>query len=67
MSASLALRASTELLSQLLGARILDLFLSAARAAGAAALIVTHSERAAAVADRALVLTAEGLAPRHAG
>ena len=49
------------------GARILDLFLSAARAAGAAALIVTHSERAAAVADRALVLTAEGLAPRHAG
>lgn len=49
------------------GARILDLFLTAARAAGAAALIVTHSERAAAVADRALVLTSEGLAPRHAG
>ncbi len=48
------------------GARILDLFLGAARAAGSAALIVTHSERAAAVADRALVLTADGLAPRHA-
>ena len=48
------------------GARILDLFLTAARAAGAAALIVTHSERAASVADRALVLTSGGLEPRHA-
>ncbi len=48
------------------GARILDLFLGEARGAGAAVLIVTHSERAAIVADRTLVLTAEGLAPRHA-
>ena len=49
------------------GARILELFLAQARGAGAAVVIVTHSERAAAVADRTLVLTAEGLGPRHAG
>jgi putative ABC transport system ATP-binding protein len=49
------------------GDRILRLFLTAVREAGAAALIVTHSEHAAGVADRTLVLTAEGLAPRHGG
>ncbi len=44
--------------------RILALLLAEARASGAAAVIVTHSERAAAVADRALVLGASGLSPR---
>jgi putative ABC transport system ATP-binding protein len=47
------------------GERVLNLFLDQVRGSGAAALIVTHSERAAAVADRSLVLTAQGLAPRH--
>ena len=46
-------------------ARILDLFVAEVRGSGAAAILVTHSERAAAVADRSLVLTRDGL--RHAG
>lgn len=44
-------------------ARILALLQGAVRAAGAAAIIVTHSSRAAAIADRVLVLGAGGLAP----
>ena len=44
--------------------RILALFIDQARASGAGAVIVTHSDRAAAVADRALVLGAGGLVPR---
>lgn len=47
--------------------RVLDLFVDEVRASGAAAVIVTHSERAAARADRRLVLTANGLGPAHAG
>ena len=46
--------------------RILTLLLAEARASGAAAVIVTHSDRAAAIADRVLVLTAAGLVPRAA-
>lgn len=42
--------------------RILDLLLGAAREAGAAVLIVTHSERVAAAADRRLRLSPAGLA-----
>lgn len=44
--------------------RVLALLLAEARASGAAAVIVTHSERAAAVADRVLVLGAGGLTVR---
>jgi putative ABC transport system ATP-binding protein len=44
--------------------KVLTLFAQQARDAGAAAVIVTHSDRVAAVADRALVLTAQGLAAR---
>ena len=44
--------------------RILDLFASAVRDAGAAALLVTHSDVAAAIADRTLTLTRSGLIPR---
>ncbi len=44
--------------------RILALRRSEARASGAAAVIVTHSERAAAVADRVLVLGPAGLTLR---
>ncbi|MEY2885051.1 MAG: hypothetical protein RL490_2775 [Pseudomonadota bacterium] len=40
--------------------RVLALLLGEARSSGAAAIIVTHSERAAAVADRVLVLGADG-------
>jgi putative ABC transport system ATP-binding protein len=46
--------------------RILDLLAAQARGAQAAALLVTHSERAAAAADRVLVLSRDGLAARHA-
>ncbi|CAN5845928.1 ABC transporter ATP-binding protein [soil metagenome] len=46
-------------------ARILDLFVAEVRSSGAAAILVTHSERAAAVADRSLNLTRAGLV--HAG
>lgn len=42
-------------------ARILALFAEQIRASGAGGLIVTHSETAAAVADRTLLLTREGL------
>ncbi|WP_421931443.1 ABC transporter ATP-binding protein [Phenylobacterium sp.] len=48
-------------------ARILDLFVAQVRSFGAAAILVTHSERAAAVADRGLTLTREGLVARHDG
>lgn len=41
--------------------RILALLADAARQAGSAALIVTHSERAAAIADRRLILGRDGL------
>jgi hypothetical protein len=44
--------------------KVLALFAQQARDAGAAAVIVTHSDRVAAVADRALVLTAQGLIAR---
>jgi putative ABC transport system ATP-binding protein len=47
--------------------RILALLLAEVKASGAAAVIVTHSDRAAAVADRVLVLGAEGLSPRNGG
>ena len=43
-------------------ARILDLFANRVRESNAAAILVTHSERAAAVADRRVLLTANGLA-----
>ena len=46
-------------------ARILQLFADATRNSGAAALLVTHSAAAAAIADRTLVLTANGLAPAN--
>lgn len=48
-------------------ARILDLFVAQVRESGSAAILVTHSERAAAVADRSLTLTREGLVQRHDG
>ncbi len=47
--------------------RVLDLFRSAVRTSGAATLMVTHSERAAAIADRVFILTHNGLVERHAG
>jgi putative ABC transport system ATP-binding protein len=43
--------------------RVLDLFARAVRSRGAAAVIVTHSAATAAVADRLLKLTADGLNP----
>jgi putative ABC transport system ATP-binding protein len=46
-------------------ARIMALFVAQVRQAGAAALLVTHSEMAAATADRVLRLTATGLVERH--
>ena len=46
--------------------RVLALLLAETRATGAAAVIVTHSDRAAAIADRVLVLTAAGLVPQPA-
>jgi putative ABC transport system ATP-binding protein len=46
-------------------ARILDLFATQVRDAGAAVLLVTHSTVAAAVADRTLLLTPHGLITRH--
>ncbi len=41
--------------------RVLTLFADAARERGAAAVLVTHSDATAAIADRVLTLTAEGL------
>jgi putative ABC transport system ATP-binding protein len=48
-------------------ARILELFASRTREAGAAVLLATHSSVAAEVADRVLALTPAGLEARHAG
>ena len=45
--------------------RILALFIDQARNSGAGAIIVTHSDRAAAVADRVLVLGVGGLTERR--
>jgi len=45
--------------------RVMDLFVAQVRQSGAAALLVTHSEVAAAAADRVLRLTAKGLVERH--
>jgi len=47
-------------------ARVLDLFERQVRDAGAAAILVTHSDVAAAAADRVLTLTPQGLVPRYA-
>jgi len=47
-------------------ARVLDLFARQVRDAGAAAILVTHSDVAAAAADRVLTLTPQGLVPRYA-
>jgi putative ABC transport system ATP-binding protein len=47
--------------------RVLDLFVAEVRGSGAAAILVTHSERAAAVAQRRLSLTPDGLTSRHGG
>ncbi|QBM75247.1 ABC transporter ATP-binding protein [Sphingomonas sp. AAP5] len=44
--------------------RVLTLFANAARDRGAAAVMVTHSDATAAIADRVLTLTAEGLVAR---
>ena len=44
--------------------RVLALFVAETRASGAGTVIVTHSDRAAQVADRVLVLGANGLVPR---
>ncbi|TVV70728.1 ABC transporter ATP-binding protein [Sphingomonas solaris] len=46
-------------------ARVLALFADAVREGGAAAVIVTHSEATAAVADRVLTLTPHGLVETH--
>lgn len=46
-------------------ARVLQLFADSTRNSGSAALLVTHSAAAAAIADRTLVLTATGLAPAN--
>jgi putative ABC transport system ATP-binding protein len=46
-------------------AKVLALFTAEVRASGAAAVIVTHSDRAAAIADRAYVLGPGGLIPRE--
>jgi putative ABC transport system ATP-binding protein len=47
--------------------RILELFATEVRHSGAATLLVTHSDVAAAVADRTLVLSREGLVERRVG
>ncbi|MEG3178861.1 ABC transporter ATP-binding protein [Sphingomonas sp. RB3P16] len=44
--------------------RVLTLFADAARERGAAAVLVTHSDATAAIADRVLMLTTEGLVER---
>ena len=44
--------------------RVLTLFANAARDRGAAAVMVTHSDATAAIADRVLTLTAKGLVAR---
>jgi putative ABC transport system ATP-binding protein len=45
--------------------RVLDLFAAQVRGLGAATILVTHSEVAAAAADRVLTLTPAGLVARH--
>ena len=45
--------------------RVLALFVAQARTHGAAAVIVTHSDRVADAADRALLLSRQGLLPRR--
>ena len=45
-------------------ARVLALFGDAVRAGGAAAVLVTHSAATAAIADRVLTLTGDGLVER---
>lgn len=45
-------------------ARVLALFAAAARERGAAAVVVTHSEATASIADRVLTLTSRGLVDR---
>ncbi|UTP37893.1 ABC transporter ATP-binding protein [Phenylobacterium sp. LH3H17] len=47
--------------------RVLELFAGQVRQSGAAALLVTHSDVAAAAADRVLTLTRTGLVERHGG
>ena len=46
-------------------ARVLALFPAQVRESGAAVLLVTHSDLAAAAADRVLTLSPAGLTPRH--
>ena len=45
--------------------RVLEVFANQVRRSGAAAVLVTHSEVAAAVADRTLILARTGLIERH--
>ncbi len=45
--------------------RVLEIFANQVRRSGAAAVLVTHSEVAAAVADRTLTLSRSGLVERH--
>lgn len=45
-------------------ASVMDVLLGQARTHGASLVLVTHSEAAAARADRVLLLTSEGIAPR---
>lgn len=45
--------------------RVLALFASAVRSRGAAGVVVTHSAATAAIADRTLTLTADGLMPTN--
>ena len=45
--------------------RVLEVFANQVRRSGAAAVLVTHSEVAAAVADRTLILARSGLIERH--
>ena len=47
-------------------ARVLEVLSEQIRSSGAAAVLVTHSEVAAAAADRMMVLGREGLAAAHA-
>jgi putative ABC transport system ATP-binding protein len=47
-------------------ARVLDLLSRQVRELGASAILVTHSDLAAAAADRTLLLTRDGLVERHA-
>jgi putative ABC transport system ATP-binding protein len=44
---------------------VLEVFANQVRRSGAAAVLVTHSEVAAAVADRTLILARSGLIERH--